>query len=233
MVIGRVLKDKDSGIFHDDFYDLRHKLEREGNVDFNFKLFSQIPKLAKTDVLEYFAIRVLDLAIGPFGEDDGSTEVDSLFFNYPEEDLLENDIKPSYASEYINTVGQLFLAGYIEFGLCNKNDTEENHLSRVRDDKYQAWIHFRDNYFYTAAYLYDMIDLKERYKDMSNEDYQYSNWDTPKFWNMYHFWVCRTPKGTKYFKEVLAPKFYNKYKDLEVEVDDEGKVIRWIGQINR
>ncbi|TQR53125.1 hypothetical protein [Campylobacter troglodytis] len=232
MVIGRVLKDKDSGIFHDDFYDLRHKLEREGNVDFNFKLFSQIPELAKTDILEYFAIRVLDLATGPFGEDDGAMELDSLFVEHPD-DLLVNDTRPSYVSEYINTVGQLFLAGYIEFGMCGLQDKEENLLSKQKDDKYQAWIHFRDNFFYTGAYWDDMIDLKERYKDMSDEDYKYSNWDTPKFWDRYHFWVCRTPKGTKYFKEVLAPKFYNKYKDLEVEVDDEGKVIRWIGSINR
>ncbi|EKE4839768.1 hypothetical protein OU089_001848, partial [Campylobacter coli] len=42
-----------------------------------------------------------------------------------------------------------------------------------------------------------------------------------------------TPKGTKYFQEILAPKFYNKYKDLEVEIDDKGNVLRWIGEINR
>ena len=33
--------------------------------------------------------------------------------------------------------------------------------------------------------------------------------------------------------EILAPKFYNKYKDLEVEIDDKGNVLRWIGEINR
>ncbi|EIB18168.1 hypothetical protein cje100_07866, partial [Campylobacter jejuni subsp. jejuni LMG 23216] len=26
---------------------------------------------------------------------------------------------------------------------------------------------------------------------------------------------------------------YNKYKDLEVEIDDKGNVLRWIGEINR
>ena len=59
-----------------------------------------------------------------------------------------------------------------------------------------------------------------------------TSWDTPKYWSQYNIWVARTPKGTKYFNEILSPKFYNKYKDLEVEIDDKGNIIRWIGQIN-
>ncbi|HEF9143851.1 TPA: hypothetical protein SBV52_001797, partial [Campylobacter coli] len=59
------------------------------------------------------------------------------------------------------------------------------------------------------------------------------SWDTPKYWSQYNIWVARTPKGDEYFKKVLAPRFYNKYKDLEVEIDSKGNVIRWIGQINR
>ncbi|HED6133944.1 TPA: hypothetical protein R5X18_001631 [Campylobacter coli] len=50
---------------------------------------------------------------------------------------------------------------------------------------------------------------------------------------MYNINCFRTQKGTKYFNEILAPKFYNKYKDLEVEIDDKGNIIRWIGKINR
>ncbi|MEE6575280.1 hypothetical protein VWM83_09345, partial [Campylobacter coli] len=42
----------------------------------------------------------------------------------------------------------------------------------------------------------------------------------PQYWSQYNIWVATTPKGTKYFNEILAPKFYNKYKDLEVEIDD-------------
>ncbi|EHL8267774.1 hypothetical protein I9Q68_02340, partial [Campylobacter coli] len=55
----------------------------------------------------------------------------------------------------------------------------------------------------------------------------------PQYWSQYNIWVATTPKGTKYFNEILAPKFYNKYKDLEVEIDDKGNIIRWIGKINR
>ena len=31
----------------------------------------------------------------------------------------------------------------------------------------------------------------------------------------------------------FSPEFYNKYKDLEVEIDDKGNIVRWIGEINR
>ncbi len=77
------------------------------------------------------------------------------------------------------------------------------------------------------------MEVKEPYKDMSDDDYVYSSWNTPQYWDRYRFWVARTEKGTKYFNEILAPKFYNKYKDLEVEIDDKGNIIRWIGKINR
>ena len=46
-------------------------------------------------------------------------------------------------------------------------------------------------------------------------------------------WVATTERGEKYFNEILSPKFYNKYKDLEVEIDDKGNIIRWIGKINK
>ena len=130
-------------------------------------------------------------------------------------------------------MGQLFLAGYIEFGMCGLQDKEENLLANQGVDKYQAWIYFRDNFFYTGAYEIGITDLEEKYPNMSDDDYVYSNWDTPQYWDRYRFWVMTTPKGEKYFNEILAPRFYNKYKDLEVEIDDKGNIVRWIGQINR
>ena len=41
-----------------------------------------------------------------------------------------------------------------------------------------------------------------------------------------------TKKGMDYFEKELAPRIYQKYKDLEVEVDDNYNVIRWIGHVN-
>ncbi|EAI7507084.1 hypothetical protein CNT09_07270 [Campylobacter coli] len=199
--------------------------------DLEFELFLQIPNLTKVDILEYFEESILDLATGYSGND---IELDSLFFEFLFDSTnvtAGNSTNPTYISEYINIVGQLFLAGYIDFGLCGLQDKEENLLSRQKDT-YQAWIHFRDNFFYTDAFYrdYEILDDSE---DFSTEEYGKADWDMPKYWDRYTFWVTRTQKGTQYFNEILAPRFYNKYKDLEVEIDSKGNVIRWIGRINR
>ena len=199
--------------------------------DLEFELFLQIPNLTKVDILEYFEESILDLATGYSGN---GIELDSLFFEFLFDSTnvtAGNSANPTYISEYINIVGQLFLAGYIDFGLCGLQDKEENLLSRQRD-KYQAWIHFRDNFFYTDAFYrdYEILDDSE---DFSTEEYGKAGWDMPKYWDRYRFWVARTPKGDEYFEKVLAPRFYEKYKDLEVEIDSKGNIVRWLGQINR
>ena len=200
--------------------------------DLEFELFLQIPNLTKVDILEYFEESILDLAMGYSGN---GIELDSLFFDFLFDSTnvtAGNSTNPTYISEYINVVGQLFLGGYIDFGLCGLQDKEENLLSRQKDT-YQAWIHFRDNFFYTDAYYRDITDLEEKYPNMSDDDYRNADWNTTQYWDMYTFWVARTPKGDEYLEKVLAPRFYNKYKDLEVEIDSKGNIIRWIGRINR
>ena len=223
MAIGRVVS-KNVVVFPD-FDDFEY-----GKYDefWEMQLFLQIPNITKTDILEYFEYIALGYSIG-------RVECDSLFvpmhYLYLNNEIADNDPNPTYISEYINIVGQLFLAGYIDFGLCGLQDKEENLLSRQKD-LYQAWIHFRDNFFYTDAFYrdYEILDDSE---DFSTEEYGKAGWDMPKYWDRYTFWVTRTQKGTQYFNEILAPRFYNKYKDLEVEIDSKGNVIRWIGRINR
>ena len=215
----------------------------------DFELFLQIPNITKTDILEFFEYIA-------FGRSISGGECDSHFVPMcvdSKNEVIENDSSPTYISEYINVVGQLFLGGYIDFGLCGLQDKEENLLSRQKD-KYQAWIHFRDNFFYTGAYNkgYDEDIMIYEGKEYSVQDcpgyinkdgdsvlcghstmFSDTSWDTPKYWSQYNIWVARTPKGDEYFEKVLAPRFYNKYKDLEVEIDSKGDVIRWIGRINR
>ncbi|HFU2592606.1 TPA: hypothetical protein ACH5KV_001920, partial [Campylobacter jejuni] len=186
----------------------------------------------KTDILlafEYLLLKLID------DEFFARHEIDANIIQFYNIDSLNNTPslntpKPTYISEYINVLGQLFLAGYIDFGsYCdedrNKIDYPSN-LSYYKEDKYQAWIYFRDNFFY-----------KERFERNLNDDiivdgcstmFSPTSWDTPQYWSQYNIWIATTPKGTKYFQEILAPKFYNKYKDLEVEIDDKGNVLRWI-----
>ena len=227
MAIGRVMHE--NVVLFPDFDKIFRNLGVEVyESDWEMQLFLQIPNITKTDILEYFEYIA-------FGRSIGRGECDSHFVPMcvdSNNEIIENDSKPSYISEHINIIGQLFLAGYIEFGMCGLQDKEENLLSRQKDT-YQAWIHFRDNFFYTGAYYRDITEVREKYPNISDDEYIYSNWDTPQYWDRYRFWVTRTQKGTQYFNEILSPRFYNKYKDLEVEIDSKGNIIRWIGRINR
>ncbi|EOD6367812.1 hypothetical protein ACJ1H3_001801, partial [Campylobacter jejuni] len=193
----------------------------------------------KTDILlafEYLLLKLID------DEFFARHEIDANIIQFYNIDSLNNTPslntpKPTYISEYINILGQLFLAGYIDFGsYCdedrNKIDYPSN-LSYYKEDKYQAWIYFRDNFFYKERFIRELDDLETLDEDGCSLVLGNVSWDTPQYWSQYNIWVATTPKGTKYFQEILAPKFYNKYKDLEVEIDDKGNIIRWIGEINK
>lgn len=205
--------------------------------DIELLIFSQMPHITKADILELFEFSILCCFWASRIEGDEiviwTHRIDNL-----DENLSPNPPKPTYISEYINIIGQLFLAGYIDFGTyCDDEDRDKidypENLSYYKEDKYQAWIYFRDNFFYKNAYNRDMVEVREKYPNMSDDEYVYSTYDTPQYWDMYRFWVAQTEKGTKYFNEILAPRFYNKYKDLSVEIDSKGNIIRWIGKINR
>ncbi|EMC2185320.1 hypothetical protein VB610_002191, partial [Campylobacter jejuni] len=143
MAIGKVIHKY--GSFFPDFDEIFYKIKYEiYRGDWEMLFFLQIPNIKKTDILEYFEDHFL-----------GSTLQDGCEFNdtcfplfFTEDENLKNSIKPNYNSEYVSIIGQLFLAGYIEFGMCGLQNKEENLLSN-QGDKYQAWIYFRDNFFYT------------------------------------------------------------------------------------
>ena len=199
-------------------------------------IFSQIPNITKVDILELLELCVLYRFWSPRIEGD-DIMIRTYYIDKLDDDLDINLPKLSYIGEYINIIGQLFLAGYIDFGsYCdedvNKIDYPTN-LSYYKEDKYQTWIYFRDNFFYKNKFVryldeMDICDEQEQY--LLFED---TSWDTPRYWSQYNIWVAQTPKGTKYFDKILAPRFYDKYKDLSVEIDDKGNVIKWIGEINR
>ena len=106
----------------------------------------------------------------------------------------------------------------------NLPNPEEDHLE-VEKNKYESWKYFRDNFLYVGAFDRNIED--------GNLTIGATSWDTPEYYSQYNVLVVRTREGIQYLEEVLAPRFYNKYKDLEVEIDDKGNIVRWIGRVNR
>ena len=190
------------------------------------EIFLTNPNITKVDILDFFELSGLCYYCDSnrYGN---KFECDELFWEIPDSRL--DSLKPTYISEYINIIGQLFLAGYIDF-LCDWDDDYDRidyptNLSYYKKDKYQAWIYFKDNFFYKEFFL-------RKYDDNYNKIIK-ASWNTPKYWSEYNVLVARTPKGDEYFEKVLVPRFYNKYKDLEVEIDSRGNIVRWIGEIRR
>ena len=182
-------------------------------------IFLQIPNITKTDILEFFEYAVLEEAESSFEIDEGFLgDFDRYSYEKLDLTLYSNDPKPTYASEYIGVIGELFLANYINFSCYNLKQTLFHYLAYP----YLAWKYFRDNFLYNYwNILYNQNKGEEK------------NWDNLQNLESWDIGVFRTPKGTKYFNEILSPRFYNKYKDLQVEIDFKGNIIRWIGRINR
>ena len=92
---------------------------------------------------------------------------------------------------------------------------------------YEKWIYFRNNYFFNKKMYKSGFDkdeyenIKFLFKDM---------WRHPCTWFAYMPWICITKNGEKYLKEVLYPKIYNKYKNIEIEIDDNGEIL-WQGEV--
>ena len=187
-------------------------------------LLKAIPNATKADILklmEYYFLRSITM----FARHE-SDEMMPYLISYDNYDI--DSPNPTYISEYIGIVGNLFLAGYIDF-LCDWDDEYKQtdyptNLSYYGNSKYEAWVYFRDNFFYKKKFSrsYD--------EDRNNEEgysvlYSCTSWDKPDDWSQYNILVALTPKGKQYLNETLAPKFYEKYKDVEIYLDDEGNII--------
>lgn len=196
-----------------------HKITQANNGILN--IFASIPNVTKIDILEYFEYAALIEAESDFEIDEGFLgDFDRDSYETLDDKLISNDPKPTYTSEYIATIGQLFLSNLIDFCCSDEKDT----LFHSFENPFMAWKYFRDNFLYNYwEFLYDY----------DNKGDKKPTWKDYQSWHSWDIVVLRTQKGTRYLNEILAPKFYNKYKDLEVEIDDKGNVLRWIGEINR
>ena len=184
-----------------------------------------IPNATKANILELMEYYFLQ-SITMFARHESDEMMPHLSENESNYDI--DSPKPTYISEYIGIVGNLFLAGYIDF-LCDYDDDYKQtdyptNLSYYGNSKYEAWVYFRDNFFYKKKFCrsYD--------EDRNNEEgysvlYSCTSWDKPDDWSQYNILVAVTEKGKKYLNEILAPKFYEKYKDVEIYLDDEGNII--------
>ena len=183
-----------------------------------------IPNATKADILELMEYYFLQ-SITMFARHESDEMMPYLLENESNYDI--DSPNPTYISEYIGIVGNLFLVGYIDF-LCDWDDEYKQtdyptNLSYYGNSKYEAWVYFGDNFFYKKKFSrsYD--------EDRNNEEgysvlYSCTSWDKPDDWSQYNILVALTPKGKQYLNETLAPKFYEKYKDVEIYLDDEGNI---------
>ena len=141
----------------------------------------------------------------------------SEFYEYSEIYMIFNLYSQKYKAKYTAVIAKLFLNDKVDFYIID--DLTQPTLSNYKKDRDESWIYFRDNFI-----------SKERF---NAEDFCDTSWENPTQWSKYNINATITLQGTKYFNEILAPRFYNKYKDLEVEIDEKGNIIKWIGKINR
>lgn len=141
----------------------------------------------------------------------------SMFYEYSQIYMIFNLYTQAYKDTYIAILTELFLNDMIDFYLVD--EPTQPTLSHYKENKRESWTYFKDNFICKECFNAD--------------DFCEASWNTPNKWSKYNINVTITPKGEKYFNEILAPRFYNKYKDLEVEIDDKGNIVRWIGKINR
>ena len=209
-------------------YECNKQVFRESDELFSkptISIFLKVmPHATKVIILEFMEYLFLRL-ISTFARHE-SDEMMPYLISYDNDDI--DSPNPTYISEYIGIVGNLFLAGYIDF-LCDYDDDYKQtdyptNLSYYGNSKYEAWVYFRDNFFYKKRF--DRTDEENNdHPDWFATFYFATSWDKPEDWSGKNIVVALTPKGTQYLNETLAPKFYEKYKDVEIYLDDEGNII--------
>ena len=209
-------------------YECNKQVFRESDELFSkptISIFLKVmPHATKVVILEFMEYLFLRL-ISTFARHE-SDEMMPYLISYDNDDI--DSPNPTYISEYIGIVGNLFLAGYIDF-LCDYDDEYKQtdyptNLSYYGNSKYEAWVYFRDNFFYKKRF--DRTDEENNdHPDWFATFYFATSWDKPEDWSGKNIVVALTPKGKQYLNETLAPKFYEKYKDVEIYLDDEGNII--------
>ena len=209
-------------VFQVDNYSSKYDLFERYTIDTFLKIIPNTLKSSILELMEYYFINT----IAYFARHEIRDMMPYLSENESNYDI--DSPNPTYISEYIGIVGNLFLAGYIDF-LCDCDDDYKQtdyptNLSYYGNSKYEAWVYFRDNFFYKKRF--DRTDEEnDNHPDWFATFYFATSWDKPEDWSGKNIVVAVTEKGKKYLNETLAPKFYEKYKDVEIYLDDEGNII--------
>lgn len=225
----KILRQNDDNWSFNDNADLMSKFGMECD-DFYLKFLLQIPNITKKDILEYFELAIFELC--EFYELDMAKN--DYLHSELDKNLRENSINATYASEYYGVMGQLFLGEMIDFGIekgnLNEKGTEfDTNLSKIdlQMSLYEKWIYFRNNYFFNNK-IYKSGFEQDEYEHIKH--FTQDMWRHHCTWDAYTPWICITKQGKRYLNEILLPKIFNKYKDLEVEIS--GKSVRWYGLKN-
>ena len=209
-------------VFQVDNYSSKYDLFERYTIDTFLKTIPDTAKSSILELMEYYFINTIVY----FARHEIRDMMPYLTENESNDDI--DSPEPTYISEYIGIVGNLFLAGYIDF-LCDYDDDYKQtdyptNLSYYGNSKYEAWVYFRDNFFYKKRF--DRTDEEnDNHPDWFATFYFATSWDKPEDWSGKNIVVAVTEKGKKYLNEILAPKFYEKYKDVEIYLDDEGNII--------
>ena len=209
-------------VFQVDNYSSKYDLFERYTIDTFLKIIPNTLKSSILELMEYYFLQSITM----FARHESDEMMPRLSENESNYDI--DSPNPTYISEYMGIVGNLFLVGYIDF-LCDWDDEYKQtdyptNLSYYGNSKYEAWVYFRDNFFYKKRF--DRTDEEnDNHPDWFATFYFATSWDKPEDWSGKNIVVAVTEKGKKYLNEILAPKFYEKYKDVEIYLDDEGNII--------
>lgn len=149
-------------------------------------------KLDLLEVIEYLILQSLDMKHHIWHTN---------FWLPHRNDLAENF---SYDAEAIEMIGELFIEQMIDIKIQNQDSSLI--LSLFLPQRHKAWEHFRDMILYSSPS--PIIDDRTDFNDIWN----------PKNWSNMQIFMGRTSKGDNYFSFTLAPRFYEKYRDITLEL---------------
>ena len=117
--------------------------------------------------------------------------------------------------------GQFYLNNFIDTDI--KYKTSANINLNIR--KFEEWKILRENFFYNLDNF--VARSYEPLKNYIRADCAF--WEEPNRWCHHNVYMFITECGKKYYDEILIPSLYNKYKHIEVDIDEEGNVTKWYG----